>query len=362
MPPHRFKPFLTAHNSWVNFFYLNKKNMEANKIKRKTFMAIVLAVLCGVLLPEAKAQKIGLLMDSYIIDRWYKDQQYFEEKVKEMGGTCQVENPFGDPHEQIKLAKKLISEKVDALVVIPCDAIKASEIAKMAREAGIPIIAYDRFINSNDLSLYVSYNNEKVGELQAQYALKNYPKGNYLLMNGPISDHNAIQFRKGQLKVLQNSIASKDVKIIGDYIMNDWSEIEALMKVDEYLSIEEEKPTVILSANDALANGSIEALKSYGMEGAVGITGQDADLVAIKNLIAGTQMMTVYKPIKPLATIAAESAMKMARGEKPENVTKMKAGLFEVPSILLEPVVVDKSNYKDTVIKDGHVKEGDLEN
>lgn len=336
--------------------------MEANKIKLKTFVAIMIAVLCGVLLPEAKAQKVGLLMDSYIIDRWYKDQEYFEQKVKDMGGTCQVENPYGDPHEQIKLAKKMINDGVDVLVVIPCDAIKASEIAKMAREAGIPIIAYDRFINSNDLSLYVSYNNEKVGEFQAEYALKNYPKGNYLLMNGPISDHNAIQFRKGQLKVLQNSIANKDVRIIGDYIMNDWSEIEALMKVDEYLSVEEEKPTVILSANDALANGSIEALKSYGLAGKVGITGQDADLVAVKNLIAGTQMMTVYKPIKPLATIAAESAMKLARGESLESVTKLKTGLFEVSSILLEPVVVDKSNYKETLIKDGHVKVADLEN
>ena len=265
-----------------------------------------------------------------------------------------------DEDAYIESIKKLIDEGVDVLVVVPCDAMKASEIPKMAQEAGIPTISYDRLIMSRSLSLYISYDNEKVGELQAEYVIKKVPKGNYILINGPTSDNNSIQFRKGQLKVLQKHIDEGNIKILEDYTMSDWSEIEALMKMDEFLSVSEVKPDVIIAGNDALANGSIEALKSHGIEGTVAITGQDADLAAIKNIIAGNQSMTIYKPIKTLAHLAAENAMKLAKGESLENLTKVKHGAIEVDAILLAPVSIDKSNYKETVVKDGHILETDL--
>lgn len=299
-------------------------------------------------------QKVGLLLDSYVIDRWYIDQKLFTDKVKELGGEVLVENPYGDPAEQVKLGKKLIDAGVDVLVIVPSDGRKAAEIVIAAKQAKIPVISYDRLILSKDLSFYISYNNIKVGNLQAEYAVNKMPQGNYLLLNGPPSDNNAILFKNGQMSVLQPKIKSGDIKIIGDFILNDWSEIESLMKVDEFLSSNSEKPDVIIAANDAIASGAIQSLPKE-LAGKVVVTGQDADLLAVKNIIAGTQSMTIYKPIKPLAHQAAEIAIKLAKKEEVKNFTKLKNDDFEINAILLDPLVVDKNNYKETVVKDGHV-------
>jgi len=299
------------------------------------------------------AQKIGLLMDSYVIDRWYIDQKLFTDRIKDLGGECIVEMPYGDPDEQVKLGKKLIASKVDVLVIIPTDRIKAAAIVQAAKEANVPVIAYDRMIDTNDLTLYVSYNNLNVGKLQAQYAVNKMPHGNYLLINGPESDMNAISFREGQRLVLQPYIKDGKIKIIGDYVLGSWSELESLMKIDEFLTSHSEKPDVVIAANDALATGTIQSLPKE-LLGKVVVTGQDAEKTSLKHIIAGTQAMTVYKPIKALAHKAAESAMKIAKNEKVSSI-KTKLGTHEVNAILLEPIVVDKTNYKETVVKDGHV-------
>lgn len=300
------------------------------------------------------AQKVGLLLDSYVIDRWYLDQKLFTDKVKELGGEVQIEVPHGDPAEQVRLGKKLIADGCKVIVIVPTDARKAAEIVTAAKAARVPVVSYDRLILSKDLSFYISYNNIKVGNLQAEYAVKKVPKGNYLLLNGPTSDNNAILFRNGQMNILQPKVKSGEIKILADFILNDWSEIESLMKVDEFLSSSTEKPDVILAANDAIASGAIQSLPKE-LAGKVVVTGQDADLLAIKNIIAGNQSMTIYKPIKPLAHQAAEIAIKLAKGEEIQNKTKLKNGDFEIDAILLDPLAVDKNNYKETVVQDGHV-------
>ena len=323
------------------------------------FRVLLFSCVMALVTLQASAQKIGLLMDSYVIDRWYLDQKLFTDKVKELGGEVIVEVPYGDPDEQVKLGRKLIEQKVDVLVIVPTDAKKAAEIVKEAKAAGIPVIAYDRLIISRDLSFYISYNNLKVGNLQAEYALRKVPKGKYLIMNGPTSDNNAILFRKGQMQVLQPSIDKGDITVVADYVLNDWSEIEALMKLDEFFGSNEVHPDVIIAANDALANGCIQSLPKEQV-GKTLITGQDADLLALKNIISGNQSMTIYKPIKPLAHGAAMAAMALAKGEKIQNKTVIKSEGYEIEAILLDPIVVDKENCKDTVVKDGHVTLSEL--
>ncbi|HEX5169041.1 MAG TPA: substrate-binding domain-containing protein [Cyclobacteriaceae bacterium] len=324
-------------------------------MKRTIYFTVLFWALTFLFHAESTAQKVGLLMDSYVIDRWYIDQKLFTDRIKELGGTCQVEIPYGDPDEQVRLGKKLIQDGVDVLVIVPSDSRKAAEIVEAAKAKKIPVISYDRLILSKELSFYISYNNVEVGHLQAQYVLNKVPKGNYLLINGPPTDNNAILFRKGQLEILKPSIDKGDIKLIGDIVLNDWSEIEALMRIDDFFSSTHEKPDVIIAANDALATGCIQALPA-DLVGKVLITGQDAELIALKNIIGGTQAMTVYKPIKPLAHQAAEIAMTLAKkGSTPKNKTKLKNDDFEVDALLLKPVVVDKSNYKETVVKDGHI-------
>jgi D-xylose transport system substrate-binding protein len=313
----------------------------------------ILAAMC-LLFGEAGAQKIGLLMDSYVIDRWYIDQKLFTDRIKESGGSCIVEVPYGDPDEQVKLGKKLLEDGVDALVIVPSDSRKAAEIVEAANAKKIPVISYDRLILSKGLSFYISYDNIEVGRLQAQYALNKVPKGKYLLINGPPTDNNAILFRKGQLEVLQPQIDKGNIELIGDIVLNEWSELESLMRIDEFFSTSQERPNVIIAANDALATGCIQALPSE-IAGKVLITGQDAELIAVKNIISGNQTMTIYKPIKPLAYQAADLAITFAKKGTPKTKLKFKNGDFEVDAILLKPIVVDKGNYKETVVKDGHI-------
>lgn len=299
-------------------------------------------------------------MDSYVIERWRTDQSLFVERVKALGGRVLVEVPHGNPDEQVRLAKKLIAEKVDVLVVVPSDAQKATAIVDAAKAAGIPVLSYDRLIPSKDVALFISYDGTKVGNLQAQYARDRVPSGNYMLINGPKSDNNSIMFRNGQMKVLENDIKSGKINVIADFILEDWSELEAIMKVEEFLSNNTARPDVIIAANDALATGALQVLPRE-LIGKVIITGQDAERAALRNIVTGQQSMTVYKPIRPLAYQAAELAIKLAR-KQPIQASKMKNGDYEVNAILLEPIVVDKSNYKDTIVKDGHLSMSEINN
>ncbi len=322
-----------------------------------TLIAIAFFITCA----QLQAQTIGLVMDSYVTDRWYKDQKFFTDRVKELGGEVQIEVAYGDPDQQVRECKSLIANGVKVLVVVPVDGQKAAEIAELAKAANIPLISYDRLILSKDVAMYLSYDNEKVGELQAQYALNKIQKGNYLMVHGPVTDNNAILFRRGQLKVLKPAIDAKKIVVLEDMIMEDWGELGALMRTDHFFSYSKEKPDVIIAANDALAAGVIQALPK-ALQGKLLITGQDADVAGIQHIIDGTQSMTVYKPIKPLAYLAAEIAMNLAKGKPVTGGTKMQNGDISINAILLTPMAVDINNYKETVIKDGHILMSDLTN
>ncbi len=306
------------------------------------------------------SQKIGFLMDDYISDRWFLDEKFFKETVQEFGGEVLMEVANADTAAQYSLAKKLLDGGAKVLVVIPSDAQQASRIVDLATKYKVPVVSYDRLILNDKVAVYVSYDNMKVGRLQAEYALKKKPSGGYILLNGPISDNNATLFKAGQHEVLKPHIQSGKIKILADVVMNDWGELGAMIKINELVTDNKFMPDAIVAANDALATGAIASLPG-SLLGKTIVTGQDADLSAVRNIISGRQAMTVYKPIKPLAKKAAELAIALAKGEKPEGLVKMKSGSLTVNAILLNPIAVDLSNYKETVVKDGHVKLPELE-
>lgn len=320
----------------------------------KKFLTLMALILWGLGSDSVHAQKIGFLLDSYVMDRWYLDHKFFEEKVKSLGGTCRVENPFGDPSEQVRIGKNMIDEGIEVLVVVPIDSEKAAELVDYAKSKNVPVISYDRLINSDKITAYIGYNSERVGQMEAEYLVKKVPEGNYVLINGPTSDNNAILQRKGQMGVLKPYIESGKIKVIGDIVQQDWSEIETLIKFDEFMTNSEAKPNAIIAGNDVLANGAIQVLPKE-MWGQVKVAGQDADLTAIKNIIAGYQSVTIYKPIKALAELAAETAINLKSGKKMENYVSFTSGKITIDAILLDPIYVHKENINETVIKDGHV-------
>ena len=306
----------------------------------------------------AKDLTIGMSIDDLRLERWQKDRDIFVKKAESMGAKVFVQSANGDAGAQISQIENMINRNVDVLVIIPFNGEVLGNVIAEAKKEGIKVLAYDRLINNADIDFYVSFDNEKVGELQAQSVVEKVPQGNYFLMGGSPVDNNAKLFRKGQMKVLQPLIDSGKIKVVGDQWVDSWLAEKALKIMENALTANKNNIDAVVASNDATAGGAIQALSAQGLSGKVAISGQDADLAGIKRIVEGTQTMTVYKPITKLADTAAEMAVTLAKNEKPQANAELNNGLKNVPAYLLDPIAVNKDNIDDTVIKDGfHSKE-----
>jgi D-xylose transport system substrate-binding protein len=252
----------------------------------------------------------------------------------------------------------MLTQGVDVLIVAPHNGVVASSIVESARRQCVPVISYDRLIMKADVDLYVSHQVTKIGEMQAQYALDHAPKGNYVLIGGSKTDNNAILLRKGQMNVLQPAIDRGDIKIVTDQYAKEWLASEALRITEDAMTKSNNNIQAIVASNDGTAGGAIQALGPLASR--VVVTGQDAALDAVQRIVEGRQSMTIYKPIRPLAFSAVDAAIKLAHGEKIDTKDTVNNEKKDVPAILQEPMVVDKNNVVDTIIKDGYHKLEDV--
>jgi D-xylose transport system substrate-binding protein len=304
--------------------------------------------------------RIGFLMDSLKEERWQKDRELFVKRAEELGAEVLVQSADGKDDVQVRQAESLLAQGVDVLVVIPHNAQISATIVDAAKRLKVPVVSYDRLILNSEPDLYISFDNEKVGELQAKYLLEKAGKGNYILIGGAPTDNNAKLFRKGQMNVLQPAIDRGDIKIVADQWARDWLAEEALKHTENALTQNNNEVVAVVASNDGTAGGVVQALNAQKLNGKVFVSGQDADLAALQRIAEGSQSMTVYKPISQLAPRAAEAAVALAKKEKPPTSRAVNNGKIDVPSILLEPVVVDRDNLKETVIKDGFQKAEDV--
>jgi len=300
--------------------------------------------------------RIGFLMDTLKEERWQKDRELFVKRAEELGAEVLVQSADGKDDVQVRQAESLLAQGVDVLVVIPHNAQISATIVDAAKRRNVPVVSYDRLILNSEPDLYISFDNEKVGELQAKYLLEKAAKGNYILIGGAPTDNNAKLFRKGQMNILQPAIDRGDIKIVADQWARDWLAEEALKHTENALTQNNNEVVAVVASNDATAGGVIQALNAQKLSGKVFVSGQDADLAALQRIAEGSQSMTVYKPISQLAPRAAEAAVSLAKKEKISTSRAVNNGRTDVPSILLEPVVVDRANLKETVIKDGFQK------
>jgi D-xylose transport system substrate-binding protein len=303
--------------------------------------------------PQDTRPKVGLLLDRLEHERWARDRDLFVKRVEELRGTVQVRSGDGDPEKQASEAKALLDAGVQVLVVVPTDLEKAAAIVADASARKVPVISYDRLIRNADLGLYVSFDNVKVGRMQAEHLLEAAPKGNYVLLGGAETDHNARLLRDGQLEVLKPAVASGAVRIVAQPWIQGWNAKEARAAMEAVLK-KNKRIAAVVASNDAIAGGAIEALTAAGLAGKVPVSGQDADLAACRRLVAGTQAMTVYKPLTPLARMAAVEAIRFVKGEQSKQLSTINNGTKDVPAALLEPISVDKGTLDLTVIKDGY--------
>jgi D-xylose transport system substrate-binding protein len=300
---------------------------------------------------------IGLSLDTLKEERWQRDRDIFVKKAADLGVDVKVQSANGDDVRQVSDVQSLITEGVDVMVIAPHNGDAMAKAVHLAHDAGIPVLSYDRLIRNCDLDLYMTFDNFHVGELQAQSlvdALAKSGSGKRIIrLYGAKTDNNAVVFKAGQDKVLQPLIHSGAIQVVHEDWVEDWKPENAKKVTNAGINKAGHNFDAILASNDGTAGGAIQALIEEGLAGKVLVTGQDADLAACQRILAGTQSMTVYKPLKNLADRAAEYAVKLAQRRPVIAAGSYDNGQIQVPTVLLEVIAVTKDNLRDTVVKDG---------
>lgn len=292
---------------------------------------------------------IGMAFDSFVIERWQKDRDVFVATAKELGAEVNVQNANGETSEQIAQIEYLIREKMDVIVVVATDANELTEVIETAKEKGIKIIAYDRLIRNVDVDLYISFDNEKVGTLMADYIIRENPYGGDIIVAyGSQKDNNVEMVKNGFEEQIENS----NINIVHKGYCDGWQAEIAYEVVSEGLK---EYPNIVgvMCGNDDLASSAIQALAGQRLAGKVSLVGQDADLLACQRIVEGTQTMTVYKPVEELAKEAATYAVALAKGEPIDTQNTINDGTYDVPYIKLEPIAVTIENIDEEIIQSG---------
>lgn len=330
------------------------------------FAALILAsALCGCGKVESgregdaddeKKIQIGMSFDSFVIERWQRDRDVFVSVAKELGAEVNVQNANGVAEEQKKQIDYFIQKGMDVIVIIAIDPASLRESVKRAKDAGIKVVSYDRLIDDADVDLYISFDNEMVGEMMARALIaEGIAGGNVVMLGGSPTDNN-VPLVEGAFKRV---MAKHKVSIVDSIHADNWRAEEAAAYI--YANpLKIAQADAIMCGNDDLATQAVRALAETRQAGNMLVVGQDADLAACQRIVEGTQVMTVYKPVERLATRAAEAAVALAKNEEiaGEDVTLIDSGTYRIPYIGLEPISVNRDNIDEVIIGSGfHLKE-----
>jgi D-xylose transport system substrate-binding protein len=311
----------------------------------------------ALLLPESKTARYES-----------QDRPNFERKFKELCSGCDIiySNADQDAAKQQQQAEAALTKGAEVLVLDPVDAASAGAIVQRAKQSDVPVISYDRLITDADIDYYISFDNEKVGQLQGESLVNRMKEdgnedGTIVMINGAPTDNNAKLFKQGAHSVIDDS----GLKVGREFDTPDWSPDKAQQEMEQAITaLGDDGFQGVYAANDGTAGGAIAAMKSAGIEpSSRPTTGQDAELAAIQRILVDEQYMTVYKAIKPEAEAAAELAVALLNGEDPPSGLvndEVDNGQKAVPSVLLEPVAVTKDNIQDTIVKDGFWKTSEI--
>ncbi|MFE5818917.1 sugar ABC transporter substrate-binding protein [Streptomyces sp. NPDC056479] len=301
---------------------------------------------------------VGLLLPNRVTPRWeHADKPLIEKRLKELCDDCTMmyANAENDAARQREQMSSMITKGADVLILDPADSKALRSSIQEARRSGVPVVAYDR-LAEGPISGFVSFDGAKVGRMQGEALLKAMAnRGNgstVVMMNGDPSSANAVWFRQGVMSVL-----SGRATIARSYDTAGWSPENAHANMSAAIaSLGADRISGVVAANDAIASGVISAFKKAGVTDLPPITGQDADLEAVRRIVGGEQYMTVYKPFEKEAAAAAAMVVALGRGEDAEDVstTSIDSPTDEdIPSILLTPILVTAADMEKTVIHDG---------
>ncbi|MEG3626531.1 multiple monosaccharide ABC transporter substrate-binding protein [Streptomyces poriticola] len=332
----------------------------------------------------AEGATIGIAMPTKSSERWIADGDNVRKDLESRGYRTKLVFGEDDPDQQVSQIENLITQGVRALIVAAIDNKSMNNVLQQAKDADIPVISYDRLIlGTENVDYYASFDNEKVGELQGTYIVEKLglkgggEKGPFSieLFAGSNDDNNTRYFFQGAMNVLQPYIDEGQLVVRSEQTeLNQvttlrWDGGTAQKRMDDILTsaYRSERVDAVLSPYDGISIGILSSLKSDGYgtgdKPLPVVTGQDAEVASVKSIIAGQQSMTVYKDTRELAQVASDMVDAVLNGEEPEvnDTETYDNGAKVVPAYLLEPVAVDKGNYKEIVVDSGYLEESDLD-
>lgn len=320
---------------------------------RKVFIAAVIAAAGFNSVALAQSLTVGVSWSNFQEERWKTDEAAIKAALDAAGATYVSADAQSSSSKQLSDIEALMAQGVNALIVLAQDNAAIVPAVQAAADAGIPVISYDRLIE-DPRAFYITFDNVEVGRLQATEVFKLAPKGNYVMIKGSPTDPNADFLRQGQQEVIQKAVDAGDIKIVGEAYTDGWLPANAQRNMEQFLTENANKVDAVVASNDGTAGGSIAALTAAGLSG-IPVSGQDADKAALNRIAAGSQTVSVFKDSRDLGKGAAEIALALAGGTKPDaiaNATKFTTPSGkEVDAVFLKPVAITKDNLN--VVVDG---------
>jgi D-xylose transport system substrate-binding protein len=312
-----------------------------------------------------KTPKVGVILpDTKSSARWETaDKKYLEDAFKAAGVEYDIQNAQGDKTQFQTIADQMITGGANVLMIVNLDSGTGKAVLDKAKSQGVATIDYDRLTLNGGAQYYVSFDNVAVGTLQGEglakcLEAKGKSNANIVYLNGSPTDNNATLFKQGYDGVLSKM---SQYKKVADQSVPDWDNQQAGTIFEQMYTKADGKIDGVLAANDGLGNAAIAILKKNNANGEVPVTGQDATVQGLQNILAGDQCMTVYKAVKQEADAAAKLAIGLAKGEQqtaPDKIKDPESGA-DVPAVLLQPVAITIDNVND-VVADGYVTKDEL--
>jgi D-xylose transport system substrate-binding protein len=298
---------------------------------------------------------VGVSWNNYQEERWAKWDEPALKGAIEAGGGTYISNDAGSKEDvQLTNVENLITQGAKVVVILAQNTDSILPAVTSAIQQGVPVIAYDRLIESPDV-LYTSFNNVKVGEMQAQAVLDVVDSGNFVIIKGNGSDANSDFLRQGYVNVGIPPVGenSDTITIVGETYTDNWTPDLAQTEMEQFLTANNNNVDAVLSENDGMAGGVVAALEAQGMAGDVPVSGQDGDQAALNRVALGTQTVDVWKDARLLGDATGKAAIELCADPDPANVTG--TATFTTPkgndvaSILLEPNPITKDNLQDVI-------------
>ncbi len=317
--------------------------------------ALLASVSFSTVAAMAKDVVVGVSWSNFQEERWKTDEKAIKEVLDKAGAKYISADAQASPSKQLTDVESLISKGADVLLILAMDNEAILPAVKKATDEGIPVIAYDRLIESPNV-LYVTFDNVGVGRMMAKSITAVKSEGNFAFIKGDKGDPNADFLFSGMMEVLKPAMDAGKIKNVGMTYTDGWKPDNAQKEMEQILTKNNNKVDAVLSENDGMAGGVVAALAAQGLAGVVPVSGQDGDHAAINRVALGTQTVSIWKDARDLGHTAANAAIALGQGKKRgdiEGVEPFKGGLkgVTVDGILLTPLPVTRDNLNDIVEK-----------